>query len=121
MQVVALDPNAERAVIDVARAIPEPAADLRLQSPMGAGAESSALLTLADKHRRDKATAFGLVFDTDDVTKSGLDLRISIVGRKGPKCENLKVGEEIAVLGVRVRVLELVPHNERALIEVCRN
>jgi tetratricopeptide (TPR) repeat protein len=89
--------------VRVARSAPEP---------------QSVYLVLFDKRKRDKARAFGLVFDVDDVTHDGVDVRVSTPGTKGPKFEDLRTGREFVAHHVRGRVIELDPKDERAVIEV---
>ncbi len=75
-------------------------------------------LVLFDKRNRDKANAFGLVFDVDDVTNDGVDLRVSRPGTKGPKFVDLLAGGVFDAHHVRGRVVEIDPDDERAVIEV---
>ncbi len=75
-------------------------------------------ITLYDKRKRDKHEAFGLVFDVDDVSKDGVDIRVSVPGTKGPKFQDYRVGREFDAYHVRVRIIECEPKYGRAVIDV---
>jgi len=84
------------------------------------GPKEFRVLELFDKRKRDKQEAFGLVFDVDDVTEDGVDIRVSRPGSKGPKFEDCLQGRAFDALGVHVEIIECDIKNERAVIAVSK-